>query len=56
VTEGSIDAAEVGGLHQVVLEMILSLFADNRKRRKETNWYPLGYQNLISVYRNQEVM
>jgi hypothetical protein len=27
----------VGGLHQVVSEMILSLFVDNRQRRKEKN-------------------
>jgi hypothetical protein len=55
VTGRLADPAEVGGLHQVVSEMILSLFVDNRQRRKEINWYHLWYQNLIYVYRHQKV-
>jgi hypothetical protein len=32
-----------GGLHQVVSEPNLGLFADHRQRRKEESWYPLWY-------------
>jgi hypothetical protein len=37
VTGRSIDLAEVGGLHQVVSELILSLFVDNRQKEKGGN-------------------
>jgi hypothetical protein len=50
VTGRSTDPAEVGGLHQVVSELILSLFADNRQKEKGGKLVSFVVSNKFSIY------